>query len=147
MSKFTEVTNATAGSRGEECEPAEPGEIRTSPGSHLSLDDLLHAFPRLPRPADWEDHNPDYYRRQSVTVRTDCHNAVGEAVEETMPFFKIGFIVAFQRLLSVDESKKSERMKQLETLMWETITKDWGISKWDWRTSWYVVGFEPPEQD
>ena len=109
-------------------------------------DHLRDASSGWPSPTGARDWNPDYYRRQTVTVRTDCHNVDGEVVEETMPLFKFGFIVAFQRLLSVDESKKSERMKELETLMWETITEDWGIDKWTWRSSWYIVGVDPPDQ-
>lgn len=121
-------------------------EDPTNACSRLTLDQLRDAFPSAPRPAGWEDQNPDYYRRQKVTVRTDCHNATSEVVDETMPLFKIGLIVAFQRLMSEDESKKSERMKQLETLMRETITQDWGFDKWTLRSSWYVVGFDPPDR-
>lgn len=113
--------------------------------SRLTLDQLLNAFPARPEPDGCEDWNPDYYRRQRVTVRTDCHNATSEVAEETMPLFKIGLIVAFQRLMSEDESKKSPRMKQLETLMWETLAVEWGFDKWTWRSSWYIVGFDPPE--
>jgi hypothetical protein len=120
-------------------------EQQAETGSNLTLDQLRDAFPAGPKPDGWEDLNPDYYRRQKVTVRTDRHNATSEVAEETWPLFRIGFIVAYQRLMSINESEKTERMKQLETLMWETITQEWGVDKWTWRSRWYVVGFEPPE--
>jgi hypothetical protein len=111
----------------------------------LSLEELAAAYPRSPPPPGWEDWNPDYYRRQLVTVKTDGHNATGEPDEMTIPLFQIGFIVAYQRILSIDESKKSARLKQLQELMWQTMTEDWGVDKWTWRSGWYVVGFDPPE--
>jgi hypothetical protein len=120
---------------------------KQSTGRQLTLDQLRDAFPGTPRPEGFIEPPPNRYRQQRITVRTDSHNADGEAVEETLPFFKAGFIAAFQRLISIEASEKSERMKVLETLMWETITQDWGVSKWHWRSSWYVVGFEPPEKE
>ena len=127
--------------------PADESALPGNAVSHLTLDELKAAFPCSPKPEGCDERIPNYYRRQRLTVRTDRHDATGEVVEETLPFFLVGFIAAFQRLLSLDESSKSERMKKLETLMWETITQDWGVSKWDWRSRWYVVGFEPPEKD
>lgn len=58
------------------------------------------------------------YRRQTIRMKTDHHDVDGEPVEIAIPLYMAGLMAAFHKLLDTPHAEKTERMRQLQELMW-----------------------------